>query len=181
MKILILIQRLGLCMAALGAALFWSGCKSCPTGVAGPVLTYNVQLNLDPGLASDSVAVDVVGVTPGNLPRWQNYSMTKYWQSGDEMRQDASKITLFFGAGKEQNQTISATNAIWKDWISHGVNNIAVVADLPGIFEDKPEPQDARRQILNLCKCSWPDDTTNLVIDIKRSGVEVRTTPRPTK
>jgi hypothetical protein len=174
-----LIQRAGLCVVALCAGIALSGCSSCGKGVAGPPQAYTLELDLDPGLAKDSVAADVVAITPGNLPRWQNYSMTKYWQSGDELRQDASKVTLFFGRGKEASQSITVSNAVWKDWLGRGVTHVAVVADLPGLFDDKPEPQDARRQILSLCKCAWPDHTTNLVVDIKRSGIEVRTVPRP--
>jgi hypothetical protein len=171
-------SRIGVWAAAVWIGLVVSGCKTCKPGEPGPVKQYTLQIALDPGLANDSVAVDVVGITPSNLPRWQNYSMTKYWQSGDEMRQDADKITLSFGSGKQAMQSIAITNKKWADWRARGVTQVAVLADLPGIFDDKPEPQDARRQILSLCECSWPDNTTNLIVDIKRSGVEVRTNPR---
>jgi len=173
-----LLRRFGLCAVLSLAVLVISGCSSCKPGDPGPVQTYTVQIDLDPGLANDSVRVDVVGVTSGNQARWENYSMTKYWQQDDEMRQDASKVSLNFGRSNPASQTIGLTSAIWKTWLAKGVTHVAVVADLPGIFEDKPEPQDARRQIFSICKCSWPDKTNTINISVKRSGVEVTTVPR---
>src|SRR5213596_4065587 len=77
-----------------------SGCSSCKPGKAGKPKAYHVTVNLDESLKQGSVLVDLVGANPANLPRWESYSMTKYWKDGDPMRVDADKVTLSFVSGK---------------------------------------------------------------------------------
>lgn len=168
-------------MAAIAiAAAVLSGCATCKPGVAGPPQVYNIQITLDAPLQSDSVRVDVVGVTPANQARWENYSMSKYWLQGDEMREDAKSMSVWlnFGRNNEATQTIGVTNEIWKTWMAKGVTEVAVLADLPGASEDKPEPLDPRRRMFSVCQCAWPDKTDSIAVQIKRSGVELTTVPR---
>jgi hypothetical protein len=169
------------CLTLLGAGLLASGCAHCKPGVPGPNIKYNVRVNLDPSLNDASVAVDIVGATPMTRPRWEDYSMTKYWQPQDEMRQGADKISFVMGSGGTTTKTIGMDDPKWKDWLAGGVTHILVLGDLPGGFEDKAGPLDARRQVLPLDQCAWPDGTTTLVVNIKRSGLEVQTAPRIAK
>lgn len=160
-----------------GVGLLAGGCASCKNGMAGDAAKYNIQLNLDPSLSDASVAVDLVGVTPLSLPRWTDYSMRKYWEPGDEMRQGADKVTFTMGNGVSA-QTLAISNAKWQQWLGAGVTHVLVLADLPGVREDKPGVKDDRRVDLALGKCLWLDGTTNLVINVKRSGLEVATPVR---
>jgi hypothetical protein len=174
---MLLIQRLGTVALLLSAGLVCSSCSSCKPGKPGPIGKYGINVNLDPSLKDASVAVDVVGVTPLTLPRLDNYSMTSYWQPNDEMRNGADKLTFTLGSGSDSH-TVPMTDAKWNEWLSHGVTELVVLADLPGVIDDKAGSLDPRRQELPLDKCNWADGTTNLVINVKRSGLEVSSTAR---
>jgi hypothetical protein len=174
----LLMQRLGASALILSVGLMFSSCSTCKPGKPGPIGKYNIDVNLDPSLKDASVTVDIVGVTPLTLPRWENYSMKSYWEPQDEMRQGADKITFTLGNGNVMNHSIPMTDPKWSAWLSGGVTHIMVLADLPGVIDDKVGSLDARRQELSLDKCSWGDGTTNLIIDVKRSGLEVRSLAR---
>jgi hypothetical protein len=174
----LLMQRVGASALVVGLGLILSGCATCKPGKAGPIGKYSIETHLDPSLKDASVTVDIVGATPLTLPRWENYSMKKYWEPQDEMREGAEKITFTLGNGADQSHTIPMDDPKWKDWAAHGVTYIVVVADLPGVIDDKVGSLDARRQELPLDQCSWTEGTTNLVVDVKRSGLEVRSMSR---
>jgi hypothetical protein len=175
----LLMQRLGASALMLSVGLMFSSCSSCKPGKPGPTGKYNIELDLDPSLKDASVAVDVIGVAPMTLPRWENYSMKSYWEPQDEMRAGADKITFTLGSGNVMSHTVPMTDPKWNDWFSRGVTYIVVLADLPGVIDDKVGSLDARRQELPLDKCSWGDGTTNLTLSIKRSGIEVLSLTRP--
>ena len=76
-------------VVVVAAAFTVSGCRTCKPGKQGPLGKYTVQIRLDEALKQGSVLVDVVGVNAGTLPRWESYSMSKYWQHSDPMRVSA--------------------------------------------------------------------------------------------
>jgi hypothetical protein len=160
---------------------FVSGCASCKPGKPGPIGKYDVQVQLDESLKQASVLVDLVGVNAGSLPRWENYSMKKYWEANDPMRKDADMKTLNFVSGQSLSQTLEAKDPKWQQWKAKGVTHLLVLADLPGAHIDKQGNQDARRQILPLDECTWPKGTSKLSILVKRSGMDVLTPPRAAK
>jgi hypothetical protein len=181
MKILLLGLR-ALAAAYMIAVTFTiTGCSSCKPGKQGPPGKYNVEIRLDEALKQGSVLVDVVGVNAGTLPRWETYSMSKYWQHSDPMRTSAEKLVFDFSSGKAGTQTLAITNAIWNSWQTKGVSHLLLLADLPGGPVDKPGVADARRQMVPLDKCYWPGGTKKLMVVVKQSGLEIETLPRTAK
>jgi len=157
------------------------GCETCKPGKAGPIGRYNVEVNLDESLKTSSVIVDLVGVNPSSLPRWEAYDMAKYWHEGDAMRRDGDKVVLNFVSGQALTNKLASTDPQWDKWKSKGVTHLMVLADLPGAPASKPGTQDARRQILPLDQCNWPSKTTGLRVLVQRSGMVVLTPMRGVK
>jgi hypothetical protein len=155
--------------------LFVSGCTLCRAGKPGPLGRYTIEVSLDESLKSSSVIVDLVGVNPSNLPRWEAYDMAKYWREGDVMRRDGDKVVLNFVSGQAMTQTLPVKDPKWNEWKSRGVSHVLVLADLPGTIASRPGNQDARRQILSLDKCNWPGGTKELKLLVQRSGIVVLT------
>jgi hypothetical protein len=168
--------------AAMAAvAVFFSGCSSCKPGKPGKPIAYHVTVNLDQSLQQGSVVVDVIAVNPAGLPRWEAYSLNKYWKEGDPLRADADKVTFSFVSGQTLTNSLGKLDARWNKWLAQGATHLVVLADLPGGRVDKPGTQDERRQIVTLDPCHWPKKTTNLMVQVQRSGINVLTPPRPTK
>src|SRR5712692_7981282 len=95
-----------------------SGCASCKPNEPGKPQAYEVKVNLDPSLLQASVVVDVVGVNSGNLPRWENYSMSNYWKAGDALRSGADKVTLSFVSGNSPTNSLTRTDPKWTSWLA---------------------------------------------------------------
>ena len=155
-----------------------TGCGTCKPGKPGPIGKYAIEVGLDESLKTSSVIVDLVGVNPSSLPRWESYDMAKYWKEGDPMRRDADKKTLNFVSGQNLNQTLALTDAQWAKWKAQGVTHVLVLADLPGTHASQPGNRDARRQILSLDQCAWPNKTSTLKVLVQRSGTMVLTPAR---
>ncbi len=173
-------RTLALALVAV-ASLMISGCATCKPGRPGPIGQYDIQVNLDQSLKSSSVLVDLVGVNAASLPRWEAYSMSKYWREDDPMRKDADKKPLNFVSGQTVAQALAGADAQWAKWRAKGVTHVLVLADLPGAHVDKPGNQDARRQILALDQCAWPDNAKALAVMVQKSGIDVLTPPRAAK
>jgi hypothetical protein len=156
----------------------FAGCSSCKPGNAGPIAKYTIEVSLDESLKSSSVLVDLVGVNPSGLQRWEGYDMGKYWREGDPMRHDADKVVLNFVSGQTLTNSLASTNAVWDRWKSQGVTHVLVLADITVRGESRPGNQDARRQILSLGECQWPKKTKVLNVLVQRSGVKVLTPAR---
>jgi len=162
---------------AVFLALFSTGCASCNPG------QYQIDVELDESLKEASVVVDLVGVNGSSLPRWESYSMTKYWQESDPMRREAEqeRVTISFVSGQSLTQSVAATNAVWEKWQNRNVTHVMVLASPPGAHTDQPGIQDSRRQILPLDTCHWIKKTEALELLVKRSGIDVITPVRPAK
>ncbi len=159
-----------------------SGCASCKPGVPGKPQAYEVKVNLDPSLLQKSVVVDLVGVNSLGLPNWENYSMSDYFgKAGNAMRHDADKVTLSFVSGNSLTNSLARTDPKWTSWLAKGATHLLVLADLPGAHADKPGNQDARRQILPLGRCEWPNKTKTLIVQVHQSGLEILTPNRAGK
>ena len=158
---------------------FLTGCKTCPPGTVGKIQRYNVQVNLDSALQNGSVRVDLVGINPSNLPRWEAYGMSKYWKDGDAMRAgQVEKITFKFSPGTTVN-TLAFADGMWDKWLAKGATHLLVLADLPGSFpQDLPGNGDPRRHSESPDQCHWPDKTNTIAFQVRQSGVELLTPTR---
>ena len=167
-----------LALAVAGAG---TGCfQTCKPGKPGKPTKYNIQVNLDPALKDSSMEVHLVGVNAGNLQTYMNYSMTDYWKKKkDDLREGGDKRVLSFLDGTTLSQTLTNSDPIWTGWLKKGVTHVMVFSNLPGAPADKPGAQDPRRQVLNLSQCKWVKKTKTLTVDVKRSGIEIRTPIRP--
>jgi hypothetical protein len=157
-----------------------AGCNSCKPGKPGPIGKYTIEVSLDESLKSSSVLVDLVGVNPADLPRWEAYNMSTYWHEGDPMRHDADKVVMNFISAQSLTNSLSATNSQWARWRSEGVTHVLVLSDVyvPASQGSRPGNQDARRQILSLDECQWQKKTKVLKVIVQRSGIKVLTAPR---
>lgn len=168
-------------LLAVGTVLLTGCFASCKPGKPGKPKAYHITVNLDESLKQGSVLVDLVPVTLASLPRWEAYSMNKYWKDGDPMRNDADKVTLSFISGQSLTNELGRLDQKWNRWMAQGVTHMVVLADLPGARQDKPGNQDERRQIVSLDPCAWPKKTTNVTVQVQRSGINILTPPRPVK
>jgi hypothetical protein len=161
--------KLGSCATLCGLALALS---SCGPPQAEP---FEVRITLDRSLDKASVLVDLVGVSGSDQMVWQNYSMTKYWKEGDPMRRDAKKVVADFSA-QTLTFTLAKNDPIWDQWLRAGAVNLAVLAYLPGRFEDVPGNADPRRRMVSLFPRVYKEGSkTVLTFEIKRSGINATT------
>lgn len=100
--------RLSVLVLLGGAAAFVSGCSTCKPGEAGKPKVYNIEVRLDDALKGKCQTVDVVGVNPAGLARWQDYSMASYWKDGDPLRRDSKseRVVFDFGEGKPDRKSV---------------------------------------------------------------------------
>jgi hypothetical protein len=134
-----------------------------------PITKLNVSIEMDEALrtsiGSRQLTVDIVAMTANENKRWEDYSMTQYWEADNALRKSlTNKVTLTLDPQKPGAQTIWATDPIWNKWMS-GANEkdppkIYVMVQLPGTWgpdKDKFGDQDPRRQILPTGSCRWDD------------------------
>ena len=172
-------QILPLALLILGVGVF-GGCSSCkPGGSAGLPQSYSIKINPGDSLKDSSVVADVVGINQSELPKWQTYSVKDYFKTGDPFLQDAVKFTAEFVPGKQSEVVLKKTDPLWDKWTKAGVQYLVVLADLPGAFkEGKVGSQDPRRQLIPICKCYWPDKTTDIEVKVQAGGVTLVTPTR---
>lgn len=143
-----------------------------------PLTKLNISIQMDKSFQEKygmnrEVLVDVVGVKEAEDPRWEQYSMTKYWVAGDAQRNTPLRKTLTFNSKSLEPQVIWASDPIWDQWLAGASDKhppkIYVLAQLPGTFDpekdDKPGTQDPRRQSISTKSCvNKPGTTIHLVI-----------------
>lgn len=158
-------------MAVLGLAFALGGCVTKPQPQA-----WNVKVTVDPSLTGTTLDVDIVGVNDlTDLPKWQTYSVTEYWQPGNTFRRDAPRATLSFGRDRAPEQVFAATDARWQGWLRTGAASLVLIADLPGEVGDRTGNADPRRLILPLDKNAWPGKTQALEVLVQESGLRLLT------
>jgi len=162
-------------LGAVAFAVFLSGCATAPKPSA-----YNVEVTLDPALAGTSLQVDVVGANElSDLPKWQSYSVTEYWQPGNAFRRDARKATLAFGRGRPDSQTLPISDPQWAEWLRTGALHLVIIADLPGPMSDQMGNADPRRLILPLDRAAWDRKLQKLQVVVQESGLRLMTPRKP--
>lgn len=170
-----LISRCG-ALAALFVVALLTGCNT-PTA-----RNFNLRIEVDPALAGSSVQLDIIGANAvSDLPKWQTYSVSDYWQPGDPLRRDSDKTVLRFGQGKPTTQMFSSTDPIWNRWLGTGALYLVVLVDLPGLSADREGNADPRRLILPLDTREWRSGTDTIELRVQESGIRLLTPKRNRK
>jgi hypothetical protein len=120
--------------------------------------SYVLVVECDDAVSKKSVEVDLIGVTPGDKSEWEAYSVTKYWEPDDKKRGSATdKVSRKFGgADQPRRHVLSLKNPdvkkTWSEWMSRGVTEVIVIANLrPGYaIKDEPGNADPRRKNIPL-------------------------------
>jgi hypothetical protein len=164
--------------SAAGAALLaflLGGCASKPEPRA-----FAIQVTLDTPLVGTSVQLDFVGVNElTDLPKWQSYNLTEYWQPNNPFRRDAPKYTMQFNRDKPNQQMLLSSDPHWAEWLRTGAMRLVIVADLPGSVSDQAGNADPRRLILPLDKSAWDPKTDTIDILVQESGLKLMTARKP--
>ncbi|HSU54464.1 MAG TPA: hypothetical protein VLT36_10420 [Candidatus Dormibacteraeota bacterium] len=145
-----------------------TGCHSTPKPKA-----WNVVLTKT---TPATVRVDLIGVSRTDKSDWTGYNLNEYWKPDDRRRKDADKIS-FENLELNQRVKVDRKDPQWEKWFSHGVNELLVIADLPGDFSGGAD--DPRRKFLPLNKKAWdasPKDT--LDIEIQQTLIKILTPPK---
>jgi len=159
------------------AVLALVGCSTAPKP-----RNYNLKIECDQALAGSSIQLDIIGANAiSDLPKWQSYSVSDYWQPGNPMRRDAEKIVLRFGQAKSNTQVFSGTDPIWNRWLATGALYLVVIVDLPGIASDREGNADPRRLILPLDSREWPGNVETIELRVQEAGIRLLTPKRELK
>lgn len=136
---------------------------------------FEVHLTVDKALAGTSLQVDLIGAnTLADLPKWTSYSVTEYWQPDNPQRRDASRVTYQFGARQPLKVVLDREDPRWQAWLNAGVQNLVIMADLPGAATDQAGNADPRRLIIPLDKKLWRSGDP-LEIVIQEGGLRLIT------
>ncbi|MGN6366885.1 MAG: hypothetical protein ACTHN5_01350 [Phycisphaerae bacterium] len=172
--------RNALALAALACmGMLAVGCSCNPTKL-------NVTVSLDDAmrqkLEARKIEVDIVALDSKLAQaRWETYSMTHYWEPGDERRESVDSYKMIFDPKNAEPHTLSKTDPHWDKWFgkSGGEMQLYVLALLPGLIDDQPGDKDPRRQILPLGSCRW--NSTDVKLLVQKDGIITLTPPKPEK
>lgn len=154
--------RLTLAAAALAAA---AGCRS-PAPRMG---RFDVHLTMADSMADSSglfpsVELHLLALNSVKGRALQAQSMSDYWNP-NRRADDFVKHKMYFGEGQPRSQTLLRTDPIWDRWERAGAWYLFVMADLPGIYKDQDDVQDARRLIVPLDPKRWRHRTIDIMIE----------------
>jgi hypothetical protein len=148
-------------------------------------IKYNVTVSLDEemrqSLSQRKLEVHLVGINETQHQRWENYSMSKYWQPGDPMPNSLPTFKMEFDPANSKPQTITIKDKIWDTWLAAGANRLYVLTLLPGMVEDAPGDKDPRRQILPLPCYRWLKRDKKIDIVVQKTGLTTMSLSRPEK
>ncbi len=152
---------------------FLGGCETTP--LPSP---FDLTVNLGEELEGASMQVDLIGIPEEALPLYRTKSVSAYFEPGDTLRETATKHSLSFGRDSTPTQLFPATDPIWSQWIEGaGADYLIILADLPGLKEDRIGNADARRLILPLHKADWEAMPEWVTVEI--SGETITPVPAP--
>jgi hypothetical protein len=124
------------------------------------------------GITQKSVEIHIRGINETEKQRWQQLSMTNYWQPDSQSAKSAMdrRITLYMGAGKPSIYEISKKDypEVWKKWEGNNASYLLVLVDMPIVanpYQDMSGNADARRLLVPLKNCCWKDGVINLAIE----------------
>lgn len=150
-------------------------------GCKGPG-QYNIIVETDSQLCKQSMRVDIVAVAGmGPKENWESMSMSKYWSPDRDSIRNKTTVPIYtmrWGQGEECIQTLKKNDQIWKKWKDRNAQWIFILADTPGITEDKLGNRDARRLVLPLDKKRWGLGVGSIKISLQLDSVISLTTPK---
>lgn len=136
-------------------ALVVAGCRTTRARMG----RYDVKITLSESMTDStgmlpSVEVHILALDTVRGKALQGLSMSDYWNP-NRVKDDYVKHTMQFGEGNPHSRILRRTDPIWSEWDRAGATWLFVLADLPGIYDDKEHVQDVRRMILPLDPSHW--------------------------
>ncbi len=162
-------QLVGLLMIGL----MGTGCRP-----SNPLIVRIVNVKAIDDICKKSVEVHLVGVNKSDKERWDGESMTKYWAPNNQLRKSAKNYThvMQFGQGPCQRE-FGKKEPIRRIWKSRKAEYLYILADLPGIFDDKDGNADVRRlRIPAFNSECWSLLKNTIKISIDSGGIACLTT-----
>lgn len=164
-----IVKVIGILFTVAAIGLLGTGCSSTPKAAKGK--PYNVRITKT---TPASIEVDLIGVSPLEKPMFQGKSIDDYWLPGDPLRKGLveGRDRLSVQLKLDEPWVLDRKNKIWKTWIkSRGVNELLLIANLPGTFQGGPA--DPRRLFVPLSE--WKGNT--IKIEVREAQI-VPLTPR---
>jgi hypothetical protein len=146
------------------------------SGCISRLASYDVVVHVDESMGDEqgnlpSIEVHMLGLNQSEANMMERRSMTEYWNPN--RRQDSwDRAVMQFGARKEPRQVLGHEDPIWARWSRGGAESLVVLADLPGLFQDRDSVEDPRRQSIALKRTRlWVKPRRTIDIRIDRNGV----------
>jgi hypothetical protein len=140
-------RRLGLWLSLCGLSMLMSGCVS-------RLAKYDVEVKADDSLADargmyPSIELHLLALNALDSQRMDQQSMSAYWDPN--RRPDVlDRCVMHFGGQQANRQILRNQDPIWERWNRAKALNLFVLADLPGIVQDRPSIEDPRRVVIPL-------------------------------
>ena len=152
-------------LVACTLALAVVGCRT-PRARMG---RYDVKITLSQSMTDStgmlpSVEVHILALGVVRGQGLESQSMTDYWNP-NRPKDDYVKHTMHFGEGHPHSRILRRTDPIWSEWDRAGASWLFVLADLPGVYEDKKDVKDPRRMILPLDPRNWRYKGIDIMIE----------------
>ena len=140
-------------MAAVGGTVGVLLLGLCTSGCASVSVTRSAALRAKP------VEVHLVGLNDSEYRLWYAYSMSRYWQAGDTLREgavrDGSAHCMQFTPDGPDTLVLRQGDPAWKIWDEKSWKYLFVLRHVPGaVDKDKDGSADPRRSIL--LREKWP-------------------------
>ena len=152
------------------------GLCALTSGCISRLAKYDVAVRVDEAMADEkgnlpSIEVHLLGLTQPEAQAMERRSMTVYWDPN--RRQDSwDRAVMFFGGQKEPRQYLGVRDPIWARWSRGGAERLVVLADLPGVFQDRDSAEDPRRLTIPIERTRlWFRPRHHLEVRIDRTGL----------
>lgn len=152
------------------AVLLLAGCQTV-------ILKPGFSASVASAYKGASIQVDLVGVNNSELAAWNAKPIDDYFSAGDMFRASSPKVTLNFGAGENDVQSLPVTHPIWQQWSAKGSTHIIVIADLPG-YTIPMGGVDLRRQSVPLSSDKWDKSPPVISIQVTPTGIILIPAPK---
>ncbi|MGI9014686.1 MAG: hypothetical protein ACR2GY_10605 [Phycisphaerales bacterium] len=166
--------RLSMLVGVMALVCLAGGC-----GCTSKMKTFDIAVEVAPGLHSQTVVVDISGVSIANDNDWNNVPLNAYWATSDpakfrESHRSQNLVhTMEFRAGESvHTATLSKSDPMWNTWKTQNAMWLYIVAEAGA---------SQYRKKLTLDSCTWDTKTNTLNIMITPSGIQPQQSPLPEK